>query len=45
MGTVFRYLFYLIVLCAIVVAAYALFFDLPAPQNEIVKPVETELSK
>lgn len=45
MGIALRYLFYLVVLCAIVVAAYALFFDLPAPQSQVIKPVETEISK
>lgn len=40
MGRAFRYLAYLLVIAAIVVAGYALFFELPAPQSEVVKPVD-----
>lgn len=43
MGRLLRYLFYLIVLCALVVAGYALVFDLPAPITEVVKPVAVDL--
>ena len=39
-GRAFRYLAYLLVIAAIVVAGYALFFELPAPQSEVVKPVD-----
>jgi hypothetical protein len=44
MGRLIKYVIYLIVLCAIGIAGYALIFDLPAPQSEIVKPVETSLN-
>jgi len=40
LGRAFRYLAYLIVLCAIAVAGYALFFELPAPKSQIVKSVD-----
>ena len=43
MGRLLRYLVYLVVLCALVVAGYALFFDLPAPTAEVVKPVSVDL--
>ena len=43
MGTILKYLFFLLVICAVGVAGYALVFDLPAPQSEIVKPVEIDL--
>lgn len=40
MAVLLRYLVYLAILGALVVAGYALFFDLPAPQTEIVTPVD-----
>lgn len=39
MGRLFKYLFYLAVLAAIAVGAFALFSDLPAPQSEVTVPV------
>ena len=44
MGSAIRYLFYLAILCIVIVAGYALFFDLPAPQSEVTIPIETDLS-
>lgn len=43
MGRILKYLFFLLVICAVGVAGYALVFDLPAPQLEVVKPVEIDL--
>ncbi len=42
MGRVLKYLLYLICLGAICLAAYALLFDLPAPQSGVVKQIETK---
>ena len=42
MGRLLKYLFFLVVIALIIVAAYALLFDLPAPEREIVTPVELE---
>ena len=43
MARILKYLFFLLVICAVGVAGYALVFDLPAPQSEVVKPVEIDL--
>lgn len=43
MGRLAKYLFFLAVICAVCVAAYAALFDLPAPQVEMVQPVEVDL--
>ena len=43
MGRLFRYVLYLVVLCALVVAGYALIGDLPAPPGEVVKPISVDL--
>lgn len=45
MGRLIKYLFYLAILLIVVIAAYALFFDLPAPQSEVVVPVDTNLTR
>lgn len=39
MGRLLKLLFYLIVIVAIGVAGYALFSDLPPPQDTVVVPV------
>ena len=45
LGRILKYLLYLVVLLVVVVAAYALVFDLPAPENDVVVPVEINLSQ
>lgn len=45
LGRILKYLFFLILIGLMGLAGYALFSDLPAPAVEIVKPVETNLSK
>lgn len=39
MGRLIKYLFYLALLCAIIIAGYALFFELPPPTEEVEVPV------
>ena len=39
MGRVLKYLVYLILLGGIGISAYAVLFDLPAPQRQVVIPV------
>ena len=43
MGRLLKYLVYLLVICVIILAVYALVFDLPAPQTDVVVPVEVSL--
>lgn len=38
-----KYLIYVVIFCGIVVAGYALVFDLPAPQTEISVPVNIDI--
>ncbi len=38
-----KFLFYLAVIAGIALVGYALFFDLPAPQNEVTVPVQLNL--
>ena len=43
MGRLLKYLAILAILLTLVVAAYALLFDLPAPQRNMTTPVEINL--
>lgn len=45
MARIIKYLAYIAALLIVVVAVYALLFDLPAPQTAIETPVETNLSQ
>ena len=44
MGKLLKYLIYLVILCVVALAGYALLFNLPAPQTEIVDPVEVPIN-
>lgn len=44
MGRLIKYLLYLVVIGAICLAAYALVFELPAPQSEVIKQIETKFN-
>lgn len=43
MGRLVKYLFYVVVLAAIGLVGYALVSDLPAPREDVEKPVDLEL--
>lgn len=43
MARLIKYLIYVVIFCGIVVAGYALVFDLPAPQTEISVPVNIDI--
>lgn len=40
MGRLLKLLLFLVVLAAVILVGYAVFFDLPAPTRDIVIPVE-----
>lgn len=44
MGRLFKYLLYLVVLGVVCLSVYALVFELPAPQTEVIKQIETKFN-
>jgi len=45
MGRLLKYLLILVVILIAIVAVYAFLFELPAPERDVVTPVEIEIGQ